>query len=163
MAYSTPRARGQAGTGGSRQAYVRLGASLLASLGIMYMLAFSQIDVGAHFHLSLSVLWISISMVAAMGIVMLALMGNMLDDRRLNTILYAVFAAILVGAFAASRTEALVGDDAFLRSMIPHHSRAIHMCQQAVLTDPQVVDLCGRIIEAQREEIAEMEAIIARR
>jgi uncharacterized protein (DUF305 family) len=43
------------------------------------------------------------------------------------------------------------------------HSRAIHMCQKAELTDPQIIDLCRRIIESQRQEIAEMEAIIARR
>jgi uncharacterized protein (DUF305 family) len=37
------------------------------------------------------------------------------------------------------------------------------MCQEAELSDPQIIELCSRIIEAQREEIAEMEAIIARR
>jgi uncharacterized protein (DUF305 family) len=143
--------------------YWRFGASLIASLGVMYLLAFSQIDQFSHFKASLSVLWISLSMVSAMGLIMLAAMSGMLKNTKLNLALYAVFGALLVGAFTGGRFEALVGDDAFLGSMIPHHSRAIHMCQEAKLSDPQIIDLCGRIIEAQREEIAEMEAIIARR
>jgi len=143
--------------------YWKFAGSLVVSLGVMYLLAFSQIDQLDHFKGSLSVLWISLSMVSAMGLVMLVAMGGMLKDRRLNIGLAVLFVLLLVGAFSASRVEAFVGDDAFLGSMIPHHSRAIHMCQEAELRDPQIVDLCGRIIEAQREEIAEMEAIIARR
>ncbi len=143
--------------------YVRLAASLGGSLIAMYLLAFSQIEVFDHFHFSLSVLWISLSMVAAMGLIMLVAMGSVLKDRRVNAVLYGAFALVLVAAFAGSRLEALVGDDAFRRSMIPHHSRAIHMCQEAGLSDPQIRDLCGRIIQTQRQEIAEMERIIERR
>jgi uncharacterized protein (DUF305 family) len=143
--------------------YWRFAASLLASLGTMYLLAFSQIDQLDHFKGSLSVLWISLSMVSAMGLIMLVAMSSMLKNTRLNVALFGLFAILLVGAFSAGRFEALVGDDAFLGSMIPHHSRAIHMCQEAELSDPQIIDLCGRIIEAQRKEIAEMENIITRR
>jgi hypothetical protein len=143
--------------------YWRLGASLLASLAVMYLLAFSQIDLLDHFKLSLSVFWITVSMVSAMALVMLAAMWSMLGNRALNLALAAVFASTLALAFLAGRVEAFVGDDAFLRSMIPHHSRATHMCQEAELRDPQVVELCGEIIEAQRREIDEMERVIDRR
>jgi len=143
--------------------YGRFGASLAASLVTMFLLAFSQIDRFDHFELSLSVFWISISMVSAMALIMLVAMSSMLRNRRLNLALYALFGAALVGAFTAGRVEAFVGDDAFLRSMIPHHSRAIHMCQEAALSDPQIEDLCGEIIEAQREEIRIMERMIDRR
>jgi hypothetical protein len=144
-------------------AYWKFGASLLVSLGAMYLLAFSQIDQLDHLKGSLSVLWISLSMISVMGLIMLGAMSGMLTNTRLNLALYVLFGALLIGAFTGGRLEAFVGDDAFLGSMIPHHSRAIHMCQEAGLSDPQIVDLCGRIIEAQREEIAEMESIIARR
>ncbi len=143
--------------------YGRFAGALVASLIAMYALAFSQIDLFAHFQWSLSVLWISLSMVAAMGLIMLTAMLNMLPNRQVNVALYVGFGLLLVVAFAAGRLEAFVGDDAFLRSMIPHHSRAIHMCQEANLTDSQIIDLCGRIIEAQREEITEMENIMQRR
>ena len=143
--------------------YWRLAASLAASFVVMYLLAFSQIDQLAHFELSLSVLWITLSMVSAMGLIMLAVMGDMFGNGRLKLALYAAFALVLAGAFAGSRTEAFVGDDAFLRSMIPHHSRAIHMCQEAGISDQAIRDLCRRIIRTQRLEIAEMEAIMERR
>ena len=143
--------------------YGRLAASLAASLVVMYFLAFSQIDAFDHFKWSLSVFWITLSMVSAMALVMLLAMGSMLRNKRLNIALFIAFAGVLVGAFVGSRLEALVGDDAFLGSMIPHHSRAIHMCQEAGLTDPQIRDLCGRIIRSQSQEIAEMERIIERR
>lgn len=53
-------------------------------------------------------------------------------------------------------------DNAFLRSMIPHHSRAILVCQESALSDPKVIDLCERVIESQQEEITHMEAILER-
>jgi len=61
------------------------------------------------------------------------------------------------------RTQAAVGDKGFLRSMIPHHSGAILMCEQAKLTDPEIVALCTGIVRSQAQEIAQMEAILKRR
>lgn len=143
--------------------YGRFAASLAASAAAMYVLAFSQIDVLGHFQPSLSVFWITLSMVSAMGLIMLVAMWGMFGSPRLNIGLLALFAAALAGAFTLGRQEALVGDDAFLRSMIPHHSRAIHMCQEAGLSDPEIRTLCDQIIEAQREEIRQMERIMDRR
>lgn len=143
--------------------YVRFAISLGASLVAMFFLAFSQIDAFKHFEWSLSVFWITLSMVSMMGLVMLTAMGSMLPHKRLNLVLYAVFALLLVSAFTAGRFEAGVGDDAFLSSMIPHHSRAIHMCQEAALQDPEIRDLCQQIIETQREEIDQMYDIMERR
>jgi uncharacterized protein (DUF305 family) len=60
------------------------------------------------------------------------------------------------------RTQAAVGDRQFLRSMIPHHSGAILMCEQASLTDPEITALCRDIVESQRAEIAKMQALLAR-
>jgi len=143
--------------------YGRLAASLAVSGATMYLLAFSQIDLLGHFELSLSVFWITVSMVSAMGLIMLIAMWSMLPRPRVNVALAVVLALLLGGAFAASRTEALVGDDAFLRSMIPHHSRAIHMCQEAGLDDPEIEELCTQIIQTQRDEIALMQSIMERR
>ena len=77
-------------------------------------------------------------------------------------------AAVIAGAlivfgvsFYGMRTQLAVGDEQFLRSMIPHHSGAILMCQEASITDPEIQALCNEIIESQRREIAEMEALIA--
>jgi hypothetical protein len=37
-----------------------------------------------------------------------------------------------------ARTQTPVDDDQFLRSMIPHHSSAFRMCEQATITDPTI-------------------------
>ena len=83
-------------------------------------------------------------------------------NRRLNVALAAGFAALLVGALALGRTETFVGDKGFLYSMIPHHSRAILVCQEADLTDPEVVELCGAIVRTQQQEITQMKEILER-
>ena len=97
-----------------------------------------------------------------MGAIMLATMGGMYRNRKLNAALYVAFAAIFVLSFVGIRQQSLVGDDQFLRSMIPHHSGAIMMCEEAKLTDPEIRRLCGEIIQAQRDEIAEMKRIMDR-
>ncbi|MDR7381697.1 DUF305 domain-containing protein [Promicromonospora iranensis] len=70
---------------------------------------------------------------------------------------------VLVGAFGLARTETFVGDDAFLSSMIPHHPRAILVCEEASLTDPEIIELCDSIIRSQQQEIDQMKDIIERR
>jgi uncharacterized protein (DUF305 family) len=77
----------------------------------------------------------------------------------------ALIAAALIaflGGFALIRTQTTIGDTAFLRSMIPHHSGAILMCKEASLSNSQIVELCKSIIRSQREEIDQMKAILAR-
>jgi uncharacterized protein (DUF305 family) len=46
--------------------------------------------------------------------------------------------------------------------MIPHHSGAILMCEEASLTDPEIIGLCKQIVESQEQEIAKMQALLAR-
>ena len=76
--------------------------------------------------------------------------------------LIAMALIAFVGSFALIRTQTTIGDAAFLRSMIPHHSGAILMCQEASLSNPEVTGLCKSIIKSQREEIDQMKAILAR-
>ena len=60
------------------------------------------------------------------------------------------------------RTQAFVGDKEFLKSMIPHHSGAVLMCNEASITDPEIVQLCGQILESQKREINQMKTILNR-
>jgi len=69
---------------------------------------------------------------------------------------------VFAGCFALIRTQTTIGDKQFLRSMIPHHSGAVLMCTKAPLKNPEVVALCSRIIKSQREEIDQMNRILAR-
>ena len=48
-----------------------------------------------------------------------------------------------------------------MRSMIPHHAGAILMCEEASIQDQRVRDLCQNIQASQKEEIAQMKALLA--
>ena len=95
-------------------------------------------------------------------VLMLLVMGSMYKNKKLNYALIAAFAAIGLLAFALGRTQTPVGNKQFLRSMIPHHSSAIVMCQESSIDDPEIVELCGDIVETQEREIAQMKEILAR-
>ena len=76
--------------------------------------------------------------------------------------LYAVFTAVFVLSLVGIRAQGLVGDRQFLRSMIPHHSGALLMCNRSALRDTEVRDLCfgpDGIVTGQTREIAQMRAI----
>jgi uncharacterized protein (DUF305 family) len=69
---------------------------------------------------------------------------------------------VTAGSFLATRSQALIGDDQFIASMIPHHSGAILMCRKAQITDQELKELCASIAQGQRAEIDKMEAIQTR-
>lgn len=69
---------------------------------------------------------------------------------------------VLAGFWLLVRQQAAIGDEQFLRSMIPHHAGAMLMCQQAGNEDAQVVRLCGNIVSGQQAEVDEMKGMLAR-
>ena len=68
-------------------------------------------------------------------------------------------AAVFLLSFVSMRTQSGIGNSEFLRAMIPHHSGAILMCGKAKLSDQELVALCAEIVEAQKREIRQMQAI----
>jgi len=56
--------------------------------------------------------------------------------------------------------QATVGEISWMKAMIPHHSIAIVTSERAHISDPRVRTLADGIIETQRNEIAEMKALI---
>lgn len=143
--------------------YLKFGVILLVSLALMWVLSMSMVRSIDHFYFNLSNFWMALIMVSAMAVIMMVSMRSMFENKRLNVALYALFTLLFVGSLVLGRSSALVGDDQFLRSMIPHHSRAILVCQESDINDPQIQVLCGQIIEAQREEIVQMEKILESR
>lgn len=93
---------------------------------------------------------------------MLWTMKGMYPDKRLNIALYGLFALVFVLSLIGMREQLAVGDRQFLRSMIPHHSGAILMCERSALSNPEIQELCTGIVRSQAEEIAQMKAILAR-
>ena len=142
--------------------YRRLAAELTADFAIMYLVMYTMIASLDHFHFNLNNVYMTLMMVAPMTVLMLVAMRAMYPSRRTNLAVGGVAVAVFAGAFAAMRTQAGIGDAELIRGMIPHHSGAILMCERATLTDPELVRLCGDIVQGQRREIAQMEAILRR-
>lgn len=129
---------------------------------IMFALTYSGVFTLDHIYPNLNRFYMAIIMVAPMVLLMMFFMRHMFQDKRLNIALYSLATFLFVGGFAAIQTQAFVGNDQFLKSMIPHHSIAIKTCERADITDEEIKQLCVEIVEAQREEIAEMEEIMKR-
>lgn len=142
--------------------YRALAGEMAIDFVIMYLVMYTMIATLDHFRLNLNNVYMTLMMVAPMTIVMLVAMRSMYRSRRLNLLIGGGAALVFIASFAAMRTQAGVGNAEFLRSMIPHHSGAILMCEQASITDPELVELCGQIVQSQKAEIEQMQAILDR-
>ncbi len=141
--------------------YLRFGAMIATSTVVMYALTYTNLFSLGHARWSEERAYMAILMGSAMALVMLAFMaGSMYTSRRANV--GVVAAALVIGgtAFTLSQTQALVGDTAYMRGMIPHHSIAILTSERAQIHDLRVRELADGISSTQVEEIAEMEWLI---
>lgn len=142
--------------------YNKLALTISINAIVMFLLTYALIAQFDHFFANINRVYMTIMMVSPMVILMILVMGSMYKNKKLNTILLAVFGVLFVGTFIVARNQALVGDQQFLRSMIPHHSSAIIMCEQSDIDDPEIIALCEDIVETQKEEIDQMKDILAR-
>lgn len=140
--------------------YKKLLLALSINAVIMFLLTYVMINEISHFYFNINKVYMALMMVAPMVIVMLLVMPSMYENKRWNSILIAAFSGLFILCFWLARTQSPVGNEQFLRSMIPHHSSAILMCQEAHITDPEIITLCEQIIQAQEEEIAQMKGIL---
>jgi uncharacterized protein (DUF305 family) len=140
--------------------YLRFGAMILTSMVIMYALMYMATWNWSHLTWSTSRAFMAMAMGGTMGLVMLGWMLNMYRNRRWNIVIIVVSALLLVGGVYLDRSQVLVGDTAFMSSMIPHHSMAITRAERFDVTDVRVCELAVEISDAQRREILEMEWLI---
>lgn len=124
--------------------------------GLMYLNTYS-VD---HIFFSETRAFMALIMGATMTIVMLAFMWKMYPNKGVNVgILIGSLVVFLVSLWLV-RSQATVGDVAYMRAMIPHHSIAILTSERANITDPRVRKLADGIIAAQKKEIGEMKEYI---
>jgi len=146
----------------SKRPYLMFVANLLASGIVMYFVMYTMIDGTAELYHNLNNVYMTMMMVTTMALLMLWMMPSMFPDRRTNVILNVLFGALFLFSLYGMRTQALIGDNQFLRSMIPHHSGAILMCEKSAISDPQIKQLCRGILASQKAEIAQMKALLER-
>ena len=148
-----------------RKHYVMLAVNMILTAIVMYVAMYSMIWSLADFFNNLNMFYMALIMWAPMGVLMLMTMASMYSDKKLNIILYAGFVLLLALSFFAMRDQSLVGDRQFLRSMIPHHSGALTMCNRASIKDAEIRQLCFKpngIVDSQTREIKQMNAILNR-
>lgn len=138
--------------------FLMLGLSFLVMYFVMY-LNISRFD---HFYFNINRAYMAALMVAPMGLIMLAFMAGMYKNGKLNTAIVIGSSLLFVGALVMERSQSFVQDEEFMRSMIPHHSSAILVSENADLSDPEVKELAEQIIQSQKEEIAQMKEILER-
>jgi len=141
--------------------YLRFGAMVVTAtvimLGLMYLNTY-QLD---HVTFSETRTYMAIVMGATMAVVMLGFMLDMYSKKGVNLAILVGSIVVFAGALWLVRSQQTVDDVSYMKAMIPHHSIAILTSERAQITDPRVRELADSIIETQREEIAEMKALIA--
>ncbi|MBC7654294.1 MAG: DUF305 domain-containing protein, partial [Oligoflexus sp.] len=127
-----------------------------------YSMMFINIVAIDHFYISLSRIYMALLMVSRMAIMMMLMMGKMYPNKKTNNLIMIGSMVVFGLVLTALRTQTPVGDEQYMKAMIPHHSSAIMTSENANLQDPEVRKLADGIIKAQKKEIAEMKAILAR-
>ncbi|MDI1327418.1 MAG: DUF305 domain-containing protein [Brevundimonas sp.] len=141
--------------------YRRFAAMILVSTIVMYGLMFLNTYEIDHVRFSETRLYMALMMGAVMAAIMMGFMWSMYEKTRINQTIIALSIVVFAGSLWLVRSQATVGDVAYMRAMIPHHSIAILTSERAHIRDPRVRQLADEIIEAQVREIAEMDALIA--
>ena len=142
-------------------AYWKFAAMIATSTLVMFGLMYLNTYAFDHVWFSETRLYMALVMGASMAMVMFASMLNMYKDRRINIAIFAGSVTVFALSLWLVRSQAMVGDEAWMKAMIPHHSIAILTSERANIRDPRIRELADGIIETQQQEIAEMEALIA--
>lgn len=133
-----------------------IGTSMVVMLGLMYLNTYAL----PHVHWSETRFYMTLIMGAGMAIVMLSFMLGMYKNPKFNIGIYAASLLAFTLALWLVRSQVTVGDQSYMKAMIPHHSIAILTSERAGIEDLRVRELANGIIRAQRREIKEMEWLI---
>lgn len=140
--------------------YLSLFWMLLFHFVIMFAVMYTMVNVLEHVIINLNQFYMTMMMVLPMTIGMLFFMSSMYTNKKINLLLHTGSVIFFILFFYFMRAQSFIGDKQFLKSMIPHHSGAILMCNEAKLSDPEIKEFCTEIVETQRKEIAIMEKML---
>jgi uncharacterized protein (DUF305 family) len=133
-----------------------IATSTVVMFGLMYLNTYA-LD---HVWYSQTRTWMALVMGAVMAVIMLGFMWSMYRSRAANWGIVAGSVVVFAVALYLVRSQDTVGDVAFMKAMIPHHSIAVMTSERAHIRDPRVRKLADDIWRAQVREIAEMTTLI---
>jgi hypothetical protein len=138
----------------------RFAAMIATSTAIMFFLMYQLVYTADHATFSLNRLVASFIMGGVMTVVMLGFMWSMYEGTGVKIAVVAGGALLAGVLLYLNRSQTLIGDTEFMKSMIPHHSIAINNSRKADIRDPRVRALADEIIAAQVREIRAMKLLI---
>ncbi|QDZ29364.1 DUF305 domain-containing protein [Noviherbaspirillum sp. UKPF54] len=138
----------------------KFAAMIVTSVVIMFFLMYQLIYSLDHATFSMNRLVASLVMGCVMTIVMLSFMWSMYKGNLIKIVVLIVAAVVGITLLSMNRSQTLISDVGFMKSMIPHHSIAINNARKASISDPRVRKLADGIIESQVREIAEMKLLL---
>ncbi|HVI97468.1 MAG TPA: DUF305 domain-containing protein [Sphingomonas sp.] len=144
-----------------KMGYGRFAAMVGTSTVVMFILMYQATYLLAHVEYSQSRMWMAIVMGAVMGVIMLGFMWSMYKSMKTNLAVLAACVVVFGVSLWLVRSQETVGDIAYMKAMIPHHSMAILTSERAEIRDPEVRVLADRIVDSQVREIREMKRLIA--
>lgn len=136
--------------------YLRLFLMAAASFAAMYGLMYMMVEAPSDVYANVNQLYMAAMMTAPMVVMELLLMRSMYSNQRANVLIMVSATLALVSCIFLIRRQIGVSDREFLRSMIPHHSAAVLMCERASLRDSEIKELCQSIVSSQQAEITWM-------
>lgn len=140
--------------------YVKFTLMILTSTAVMYIMMYFNTYEWDHIYFSETRVYMALYMGAGMAVIMLAFMTNMYKKTKVNLTVYGLSVVLFAVGIWGVRSQATVDQVDWMQAMIPHHSIAILTSERADLEDPRVRQLANEIIEAQKREISEMQALI---
>lgn len=138
----------------------RFAAMIATSTIVMFFLMYQLVYSLDHAMFSLNRLIASLVMGCVMTMVMLSFMWPMYQGVGIKIAVLVLATLFGVLLLFANRSQSLIGDVDFMKSMIPHHSIAINNARKASISDPRVRKLADQIIESQVREIVEMKLLL---
>jgi len=138
---------GKHSMGGNHYHHLLLMAAL--SFVAMYILMYAMVNSFDDVHMNVDQVYMAGLMTSPMVVIELVVMRAMYHSMKLNAFIIAGSVAAGIVLFVFIRQQTVVGDRQFLRSMIPHHSSAILMCERASIQDPEIRTLCRAIVSSQ--------------
>ena len=140
--------------------YVKFTLMILTSTVVMYIMMYFNTYEWKHIYFSETRAYMALYMGAGMAVIMLAFMANMYKKTKLNLMIYGLSVIMFAVGIWGVRSQATVNQVDWMKAMIPHHSIAILTSTRADIEDPRVRQLADDIIEAQKREIEEMQALV---
>lgn len=150
-------------TKNAKSMYLNLAIMVVLSFISMFVFMYMMVDSFNNVYPNLNQFYMAGLMTAPMIIIEIFVMWSMYNNKTANLIIAGVSLVLLILFTVFIRYQTAVGDEQFLKSMIPHHAGAILMCDNPNLQDPEILELCSQIKKSQQREIDQMVRILERK